>query len=238
MKKRYFLPLLQAACFMSISLLLQNCGGSTNLPLQEEEREPTEIQLATIGAESEQAATSLPVLMPELWQYIFSHLNFKGVLAARAVSSDWNKLITGFRGIGVVGVENKPIHTINTSLWAKKNKIDFYWNYKLRTIKPETIPSFAFYHLIGQVGSLGKEFWPYLQGTSIHKVNFRHSAIGGAEGAIEFAKHLQGTQVHTVDLHGNKIGDQGAEGFAKHLQGTQVHTVDLSNNRIRRRRAC
>jgi hypothetical protein len=37
MKKCNFLPFLQGACFILISLFLQSCGGSRNLPLQEGE---------------------------------------------------------------------------------------------------------------------------------------------------------------------------------------------------------
>jgi TPR repeat protein len=40
MKKRYLLPLLQGACFMLLSLLLQNCGGLGNLPI---ERDKTDL---------------------------------------------------------------------------------------------------------------------------------------------------------------------------------------------------
>lgn len=188
MKKPYFLPLLQGACFVLVSIFLQNCGGSSNLPIQEE-REPTEVQLAIIGGEAEQAATSLPMLMPELWQYIFSHLDFEGILTARAVSSTWNELITGFRQVCVVGIENKPGHIIDTGGWTRNKIINFISN-KLNNLTPTTIPSFAFYHLMGEVRALRQEFWPHLQGAQVHTVNLWWNKIGD-EGAIEFAKHLQ-----------------------------------------------
>jgi hypothetical protein len=93
MKKRDFLPLLQAACFVLISLLFQNCGGSANSPIEVEEEsaeiiEQIEGQLPTIGAnqEQEQEDNSLPTIMPELWQEIFSYLDFEAVLVARAVN--------------------------------------------------------------------------------------------------------------------------------------------------------
>ncbi|WP_148204902.1 hypothetical protein [Candidatus Amoebophilus asiaticus] len=35
MRRRYFLPLPIMVCFLLISLLLQSCGGSTNLPIEE-----------------------------------------------------------------------------------------------------------------------------------------------------------------------------------------------------------
>ncbi|ACP20933.1 hypothetical protein Aasi_1619 [Candidatus Amoebophilus asiaticus 5a2] len=70
MKKHYSLPLPIMVCFLLISLFLQSCGGSTNLPIQEEEREQIEIesQVSIIGGEEGQEDTSLPILMPELWQ--------------------------------------------------------------------------------------------------------------------------------------------------------------------------
>jgi hypothetical protein len=50
MKKSYFLPLLQAACFLLISFFLQNCGGSHNLPLEGEEEHST---ITTIETEEQ-----------------------------------------------------------------------------------------------------------------------------------------------------------------------------------------
>jgi hypothetical protein len=129
MKKRYLLPFLQGACFLLISLLLQNCGGSGNLPIEgKEKRSTTEIveredkqgrrkrARVEMGEEEgeeqslieEQESSTLPTIMPELWQEIFSYLNFDEVSAARAVNSDWNQLITGFREAGIVGIENNP----------------------------------------------------------------------------------------------------------------------------------
>ena len=129
MKKRYFLPLRQAACFILISLLLQNCSGSHNLPIEEEELTETieeiEGQVSIIGREEEQEDNTLPAIMPELWQEIFSYLDFKEVLAARAVSVNWNKHITGFKEVGIVGVESRPQHIINTPNWLKREEINF-----------------------------------------------------------------------------------------------------------------
>src|SRR5690349_12718014 len=135
MKKHYFLPFLQRACFLLLSLLLQNCGAPGNLPLEGEE-EVTTIELeeqgrrkrARIETEEEheqsliekQEDNSLPTIMPELWQEIFSYLDFEGVLAARAVSADWNQLITGYREAGIIGVENKPSHIIDARSWVKR----------------------------------------------------------------------------------------------------------------------
>jgi hypothetical protein len=265
MKKRYLSPLLQGACFMLISLVLQSCGGSTNLPIGEKEREQLEIegQVSIIGAsqKQEQASSTLPTIMPELWQEIFSYLDFKGILAARLVSADWNRLITGFREAGIVGVENKPQHIIDTRGWSKDRVIDFRGG-KLRQIKPDSIPSFAFYQLIGHVRDLPKRFWPYikhtnihtvhihvdefdnyltaqdgvelakyLQGTQVHTVVFGNSRMGGSS-AIEFVKYLQGTNVCKVDLGGSCIRPQWAEGIAKHLHRTRVHTIHLNGNQL------
>ncbi|MFH7479470.1 F-box protein, partial [Pseudomonas syringae pv. tagetis] len=45
--------------------------------------------------EQAQEVSSLDIFPPEIWQHIFSYLDFDGVLAARAVNRDWNQLITG-----------------------------------------------------------------------------------------------------------------------------------------------
>jgi hypothetical protein len=201
MKKHYFLPLIQGACFLLISLLLQSCGGSANLPIEEEEepaemREQLERQVSIIGAnqEQEQKGNPLPTIMPELWQEVFSYLDFKGVLAARAVNRDWNELITGFREAGIVGVENNPHHIIDARRWVKRKEIDFGSN-KLKELTPATIPSFAFYHLIRRVKNLPKEFWPYLQESKVHTLNLSMNQIGGDAGASQLAQHLQGTNM-------------------------------------------
>jgi TPR repeat protein len=47
MKKRYFLPLLQAACFVLLSLLLQNCSGLHNPPIPTLEEQPASVQTTT-----------------------------------------------------------------------------------------------------------------------------------------------------------------------------------------------
>jgi predicted RNA-binding protein len=235
MKKRHFLPLLQRAFFLFISLLLQNCGRLESPPIQGEQESTETIEQEgqislSLKVEEQPENNPLPAIMPELWQYIFSYLDFEGVLAARSVSADWNGLITGYKQAGIVGVENKPSHIIDIKGWTRKKEISFYCD-NLDTIKTEAVPSFAFYCLMGEIRSLPQEFWPYLQGTNVHKVNFNRKKIG-EKGATEFARLLQATQVHTVDLCGSEIGAQGAEGFAKNLQGTRVHTVDLSWNKI------
>jgi hypothetical protein len=262
MIKRYFLPLLQGACFLLLSLILQNCGGSYNIPNEEEATQTLTIEKGgqgtrtRIGAEEEESTETIeqegeqgrrkrarieteeyqeerniiPAIMPELWQIIFSHLDFEGVLAAREVSPNWNELITGYRQPGIVGVENKSLYIINTSNWTKNKAVNFQ-NSKLKKLTPATIPSFAFYHLMGHVKNIPQRFWPYLSGTKVDMVDLYGNQIGDL-GTIEFAKHLQGTQVHTIDLGDNSISDQGVKGFAKHLAGTRVHTVNLSRNRI------
>jgi hypothetical protein len=245
MKKRNLLSLLQMACFMLISLLLQNCGGSNNLPIEGESTEVIEVEeqgrrkraRIEIGEEQEQnlvgqaqEISSFDIFPSEIWQEIFSYLKFEDILSARAVNSDWNELITGYRQVGLVGVEHKPFHITHTRAWSKDKEIDFT-NDKLSKIKPETISSFAFYHLMGHVKKLPQSFWPYLQGTQVHTVGLTYSGLH-AQYAKEFAQHLQGTKVHTVVLSYNHIDVQGAFEFAKHLQGTRVHTNDLSLNRI------
>jgi hypothetical protein len=76
--------------------------------------------------EEAQGNNLLNILPLEMWQEIFTHLKFEEILAARAVSHDWNELITGFRQVGVVGVENKPSYSIDTRAWVKEKEIVFY----------------------------------------------------------------------------------------------------------------
>jgi hypothetical protein len=228
MKKRYHLPLLQKAFFLFISLFLQNCGGSANLPL-EGEQEPKGT-IGQIEGQVSQESNPLPLIMPELWQEIFSYLDFEGVLAARAASSDWNRLITGYREAGIVGVENKPCHIIDARSWVKRRGIHFRSN-QLKELTPAAIPSFAFYHLMGHVNKLPQIFWPYLSGTQVHTLILSFNEIGDA-GAIELAKALPVTHVHTLDLNYNQIGAAGARELAKALPATHVHTLDLSWNQI------
>ncbi|MHB9147128.1 MAG: F-box protein [Candidatus Amoebophilus sp.] len=255
---KYTSPQFQLLAYIIFSsLFLSGCDGQQNAHLEIGER-PLLIKIkeqdqSLIG----QGISLFDIFPSEIWQEIFSYLDFKGVLTARAVNRDWNELITGYRKPNIVGVENKPSHGINTYGCAAKSNIDFTSG-KLRTITPETMPSFAFYCLMGKVKNLPQEFCPYLQGTRVHTVDLSYNKIGapgaeafakhlqgvnvhtvylsgndiGDEGAVEFAKHLQRTRVHTVDLSYNKISDQGALGFTKHLQGTRVHTVDLSWNKI------
>ncbi|ACE05558.1 Leucine-rich repeat, ribonuclease inhibitor subtype [Candidatus Amoebophilus asiaticus 5a2] len=179
------------------------------------------------------------------------------VLAVRSVNSDWNQLITGFRVAGIIGIENKPQHIINTSGWASKKEIDFS-SKKLSTLTSATIPSFAFYHLMGYVENLPQIFWPCLPATHIYTLDLNNNEIGaagsgelakalpatqvhtlhlgwnqiGAAGSGELAKALPATQVHTLHLEGNQIGDAGARELAKTLPSTKVHTLHLSVNRI------
>ncbi|MHB9146872.1 MAG: F-box protein [Candidatus Amoebophilus sp.] len=169
MKRYYTINQKFIAYVLLISFFSQSCGGSHNLPIrgeeelsatttveQEEGQEQGRRKRARIeiGEEQEQRLIGqqednpLPVLMPELWQEIFSYLDFEGILAARSVSPTWNELITGFRQAGISGVENKPCHIIDTRGWTRKKEINFHC-YKLRMIHCKTIPSFAFYHLMG-----------------------------------------------------------------------------------------
>jgi Ran GTPase-activating protein (RanGAP) involved in mRNA processing and transport len=232
-------PTVVAGCMKSMQALYQSiwkpqdeeitydsANSRKHIPESVIENKKTE----TIEQEEKQEINPFDIFPPEIWQEVFSYLDFEGVLSARAVNRDWSELITGPRQAGVVGAENKPQHIIDTRGWTRKKEIDFTSN-KLAGLTPKTIPSFAFCHLMGHVRNLPQSFWPYLQGTQVHTVNLTCNDID-AQGAVGFAKHLQGTRVRTVDLSGNGIGDQGAVGFAKHLQGTRVRTVDLSENGV------
>ncbi|MHB9147108.1 MAG: F-box-like domain-containing protein [Candidatus Amoebophilus sp.] len=249
MEKRHLLPFLQAACFILLSLLLQNCGGSANLPLEGEveateaiegeeqgRRKRTRIEIGEEEREEQrlieqgQEISSFDIFPAEIWQEIFSYLDFEGVLSARAVNKDWNQLITGFREINIVGLENKPFHITHTSGWVK-NKAIIFSSDKLRPENPATIPSFAFYYLMGQVEDLPEVYWPYLQETNVHTVDLSGNQVWG-QVAIEFARLLQGSRVHTVDLNSNYIDSRVAIQLARQLQETRVSMVDLQYNQI------
>jgi len=194
------------ACILLVSLCLQSCGGSTNLSIegednlaetttieQEEEgskgrRKRAKIEQVDSGLEIieiqqeplQEASNTFNILPPEIWLEVFSHLNFKRILAARSVSHAWNELITGTPQISVVGVKNKTRHIIDTRGWVTKKKIDFSSD-KLRELMPATIPSFAFYLLMGKVGNLPQAFWPYLQGTNVHTLDLSNDKIEDAD---------------------------------------------------------
>ncbi|NEJ83285.1 hypothetical protein GR268_43205, partial [Rhizobium leguminosarum] len=164
MKKHYLSSLLQGACFLLVSLLLQNCGGSTNLPLEGEGEaikveEQGRRKRARIEIEQEerqeqglieqaQEISSFDIFPSEIWQYIFSYLKFEDILPARAVNRDWNQLITGFGEAGIKGVENKPSYITHARAWGKDKIIDFKDEKSIK-VTHETISSFAFYYLMG-----------------------------------------------------------------------------------------
>jgi hypothetical protein len=178
---------------------------------------------------NEQQSNAVPLLMPELWQHIFSYLDFEGVLAARAVSSTWNHLITGFRQVDVVGVNNKPPYTIDTRGWIKKDEIRINFSGKKST--PTTISSFAFYHLMGNVDGLPEKFWPYLKASNIHTLGFRDSCVGNKLHIIkELAKILPQTQIHTLDLYRTILEDAGMIKLSEVLPQTQIHALNLGRN--------
>ena len=152
-----------------IGVFLQSCNTPQQLPnqIEEQEIEGQKRSRERIRLQQREDDPAMVDLMPELWQHIFYYLDFEGVLAARVVSTSFNELITDSKQVGLVGVENKPHPIINTANWVMNKKIDFRRAH-LSQITPETIPSFAFYHLMGHVTNLPKEFWPYLPGSSVH----------------------------------------------------------------------
>ncbi|MHB9148201.1 MAG: F-box-like domain-containing protein [Candidatus Amoebophilus sp.] len=253
MRKHYFLSLPLVACLLLVSLFLQNCGGSANLSIEGEE-EPTEIieqeeglqgrrkrarieqvdsGLEIIEVQQEplqEVSNTFNILPPEIWQEVFSHLDFEGILAARSVSADWNELITGYRQAGIIGVENRPNHIINTDAWTIKREINFRKG-KLRKLTPETIPSFAFYLLIGKVRNLPQAFWPYLQRTNVRTLDLSNDKIEDAD-MIELAKVLPYTQIYTLNLSNNRIKDADMIAFFRVLPQTQIHILDLCDNDI------
>ncbi|NEJ83758.1 hypothetical protein GR268_45730, partial [Rhizobium leguminosarum] len=152
------MPLPIMVCLLLVSLFLQSCGGLGNLSLEGEEEATEAIELEEQG----QAVSSYDIFPSEIWQYIFSYLDFEDILSARAVSVDWNELITGYREAGIVGIKNNPPHIIDARSWVKRKEINFRDN-KLKELTPATIQSFAFYHLIGHANNLPQSWWPHLQ---------------------------------------------------------------------------
>jgi Ran GTPase-activating protein (RanGAP) involved in mRNA processing and transport len=167
------------------------------------------------------------ILPRDLLPGILSYLEAKEIGQVRQLNKSIYKLTTGYERPGMVGVENKP-STNCLVLRLNTRTVDFK---KIQRLTPETISSFAFYQLMGQVRNLPSIFWKYIKGTNVHTVNLSSNQIGDS-GATELAKNLQGTSVHTIDLADNQISDSGAAEFAKNLQGLSVHTVNLRNNQI------
>ena len=253
MKKHYSLTLLQMVCLLLVSLFLQSCGGSTNLSI-EGEVEPTETIEQEEGSQGRrkrakieevdsgleiiemqqeplpEASNICHMLPPEIWQEVFSHLDFEGVLSARAVSTNWNELITDTLQVSVVGVMNKARHIIDTRGWVKDKEINFR-SKKLNQSIPETIPSFAFYHLMGSVSNLSQSFWPYLQETNVHTLDLSNNDLDN-QGIVELVKVLPRTRIHTLDLGDNDIDDKDIIEVAKVLPYTQIHTLWLDYTKI------
>jgi hypothetical protein len=232
-----------------ISISFECCSGSTNstnLPIQmeagqadvtklqkfkeaEDEKEVIRVEEKNEEVEKREVLV-LDIFPAEIWQEIFLCLSFKELLLVRAVSSNFSELITGSRQVGRIGVANKPRYNISSRRWAIKKTIDFK-SEKLSILTPETISSFAFYHLIGIAKNLPLEFWPYLEGSNIYMLDLSNNTIG-SEGATDLAQHLQKTNINIIDLYGNKIDAKGARTLAQHLQKTHIHTLHLNWNQI------
>jgi hypothetical protein len=167
------------------------------------------------------------ILPRDLLPGILSYLESKELGQVRQLNKFIYKLTTGYEQPGMVGVENKPSSN-RLALSLNTHTVDFK---KIQGLMPETISSFAFYQLMGQVKNLPSIFWAHIQGTNIHTINLGRNQIGTL-GAAELVKNLQGTSVHTIHLGYNGIGASGAAELAKNLKGTSVHTIDLRENQI------
>ncbi|NEJ83605.1 hypothetical protein GR268_44910, partial [Rhizobium leguminosarum] len=115
---------------------------------------------------------------------------------------------------------------IHTYFWLIGHEIDFLFS-KLKDYRPDNIPSFPFYRLMGEIRNLDPAFWPHLQGTNVQVINLSANAIEDTK-ATNFSQSLRGTRVKEVELMANII--EGIQ--AINLQGTRVHTVGLSYNQI------
>jgi hypothetical protein len=194
-----------------ISLFLQSCSSAINLSDQGERLETEQMEgrlkITTMELEEASELGNFDMFPIELVQEILTYLSADQIKEVRGVNRAFYKLTTGYDQPGLLGVENRPNSIINTAYWLINKEIDFTKD-TLSKLTPETISSVAFYQLMGQVKNLPKEFWPYLQGSSVHTLNLRRNYIGAA-GVSELAQHLQGSQVHTLSLSSNQIGDAG-----------------------------
>ena len=217
-----------------ISLFLQSCSTSINLPNQgerlEDEQIEEKIEIVSMEAEEATELGNFEMLPLELVQDILTYLNADQIKEVRGVNHAFYKLTTGYGEPGLVGVENRPNPIVNIACWVINKEIDFRKD-KLNKLTPETIPSVAFYQLMGQIKNLPKEFWAYLQGTHVHTLNLARNQIDDA-GASQLAQQLQGSRVDTLHLGGNQIGDAGASQLVQYLQESSVHTLNLARNQI------
>jgi Ran GTPase-activating protein (RanGAP) involved in mRNA processing and transport len=170
------------------------------------------------------------ILPRDLLPGILSYLESKELGQVRQLNKFIYKLTTGYEQPGMVGVENKPSSN-RLALSLNTHTVDFK---KIQGLMPETISSFAFYQLMGQVKNLPSIFWVHIKGTHVYSIDLESNQIGdlGTLGTAKLAKDLQGTSVHTVNLGNNQIGALGAAELAKNLKGTSVHTVNLWDNQI------
>jgi len=222
------------ARILLISLFLQSCDTSINLPNQgeqlDDEQEEGRMEIVSMEAEEATELGKFDIVPIELLQEILTYVRAEEIKEVRGVNRTFYKLTTGYDQPGLVGVENRPSQYMNTDAWVINKGVDFRKD-KLSKLTPETIPSFLFYRFFGKIHNLPKIFWSYMPGTQVHTLYLNYNQIGDA-GASELAKALPGTQVHTLYLQGNQIRDAGASELAKALPGTQVHTLYLSWNQI------
>ena len=116
-----------------ISLFFLGCNSFEEAPQQEtRKRKRAEKETSKLDESknrksnvASQEEEKLPVLMPEVWQHIFSYLNFENVLMTRTVSSSWSELISGFNKPGVLGVQHKPNRINKSKNWTKERLIYF-----------------------------------------------------------------------------------------------------------------
>jgi Leucine-rich repeat (LRR) protein len=165
----------------------------------------------------------------DILKLIFSYAGSKGMRQVRKLNKSFYQFTTGYGSPGIVGVKYKPqANMLAGGLAINKRILDFR---VVKGIMPESIPSYVWYHLVGEAHNISQAFWPYIQSTQVHTLYLKSNQIGDA-GAIELAKYLPETNLHTIDLSNNEIGDAGAIELAKHLKGTQVQKLNLGSNKI------
>ncbi|MHB9148174.1 MAG: hypothetical protein ACYC2U_07320, partial [Candidatus Amoebophilus sp.] len=182
--------------------------------------------------ESTHKIVQMPLFLPsEMWCAIFSFLPWEAILSARGANRFFYTLISGYDQLSMRGVSHQPKWHANPCFSTLNKHVNFRENQKIRSVNPETIPSFLFYHVIRQVDHLPRSYWPYLSNTYIHALNLSWNYIKDS-GLIELAPYLPASRIHTLDLKDNLLQDQGMLTLTKYLPQTAISVLDVRANQL------
>ena len=256
MKKHSFLPLL-LVCFFLISLLLPSCVGSYNLPIQgesnlaaarsigQEEGQQGDMGRTEIEENQQQIGilqtiNVLDIFPAEIWQDVYSYLNF-----IETEYEQYQSLIEQ-QEIDVAGVLPVEIwqsifsHLDCENILAAR-LVHPVWNMLITGHRQASI--------VG-VGNKPIHIIDTRAWTRKKEIDFRYGPISKVTpatipsfsfyllmGKVEnlpqaFWPYLQGTNVHTLGLSNNEIKNTYMLELAKVLPQTQIHTLDLCDNNI------